>query len=250
MVKRFFLLCIILTALFMTGSAYAYDHGLPNMNTPSQIEKRGLEFRIQHRFYGVVSEDPLNSFFGMTEGVNASLGLQYRAWSRIEFDAAYTFDFKEYTLSARFGPLYKNDYLFNQVEVQYFNFEESAGERSGNVYVELALQTVPIVNIIIPALTVGYDFDLQHASLGIGSLFRVTDKLYLSGEYFPLIDTGNNEDFGDKSAYALGVVLHTWRHHFVFTLGNSFEIGQRRISTGTADYKLRFGFNIQRLFSL
>ena len=74
------------------------------------------------------------------------------------------------------------------------------------MYVEFALQTAPIMKIAIPALTVGYDFDLQHVSLGIGSLFRVTDKLYLSGEYFPLIDTGNNEDFGDKSAYAVGVV--------------------------------------------
>jgi hypothetical protein len=248
--KRLFFLGILCGLTIFARGAYPYDYGLLNMNTPSQIEKRDLEFRIRHRFYGVAYENPLDTFFGMSEGANVNLGLRYKAWSRIEFDGSYTFDFNEYTLGARFVPLYRNDYLYNQIELQYFNYEDSLGERKGNVYLELALQSAPILNIMIPALTVGYDFDFKHPSIGIGSLFRITEKLYLAGEYYPLISSGTNVSFGDKSAYALGVILHTWGHHFTFILGNSIEIGQRRISTGASDNKLRFGFNIQRLFSL
>ena len=138
----------------------------------------------------------------------------------------------------------------NQIELQYFNYEDSLGERRGDAYVELALQSAPILNVIIPALTAGYDFDFEHPSVGIGSLFRITEKFFPAGEYYPLINSGSSESFGDKSAYALGAILRTWRHQFTFILGNSIEIGQRRISTGTFDNKLRFGFNIQRRFSL
>ena len=66
------------------------------------------------------------------------------------------------------------------------------------------------------------------------------------GEYYPVF-ARDGERTGPEDCFAAGVELQTYGHHFALLVGNSSQIGTRRLILGTETNDLYFGFNICRL---
>ena len=135
----------------------AFERDMLNLNTPSGLEARNAVIEIQHRFYGTVGDDPAGTILGMTEGANVHLGFRYCLGRRLEFKSALTLFQKEYTMAAshtsHFAKLVRAE-----VKVEFFSYRlpEMEGRRR-NFFYSVAAEGEPILNVISPALVVGYD---------------------------------------------------------------------------------------------
>ena len=74
-----------------------------NLRVPSHLEKNSLIFDVQHRAYGVLTEDPLDDFFGLDLGANVDVGIRYAVLPCLEVNASYTTFEKEYRLGASYA---------------------------------------------------------------------------------------------------------------------------------------------------
>ena len=211
-------------------------------------------FEVQHRAYGVLTEDPLDSFFGLGLGANVHVGLRYAVLPRLEIKAAYTTFEKEYALGASYGYHLSQLYFKGQLDVQYFNFERS-GERNGNFLFGAALQSYPLGNIVIPTINVAYDGFNEKFGMGIGIdigfdwSFGPLEHISFIGEYYPILQA-EEAITRDENYFAAGVRLDTYGHHFMLQVGNGSEIGPRRLMLGAPNNDIHIGFNIHRILQL
>ena len=239
--------------LFENISAYEEQSAF-NMKAPTGIEPGQSELKIQHRFYGKVNEEPFKTLFGMYTGANVGLGIRYVILSGLEIEADYTNYNKESTLGASYTYIFPLIMLRSQIGFNYYSYETynlstNQDERVSNIFTLLSLQSEPIVKRFLPILNVGFDIEKQYLGLGFGANFIVFErvgtlkKVIFIGEYFP-----SKEENINKNCYSFGLRLETYGHHFDFLLGNSSEIGVRRLMLGTTKQEgLYFGFNIKRL---
>jgi hypothetical protein len=69
----------------------------------------------------------------------------------------------------------------------------------------------------------------------------------VEGEYFPVTRrTATNTTA--VNAFAFGVILKTYHHHFSLFMSNTSGVGLRNSMKGAESYDLHFGFRINRLF--
>lgn len=97
-------------------------------------------------------------------------------------------------------------------------------------------------------MNLAYDSKEEELGAGFGLAVDVFEntgilqKVSVIGEYFPTTSKSKND-----KAFAFGIRIETYGHHFDLILGNSSELSERRLMTGTAaDIDLSFGFNIRR----
>lgn len=259
MPKRGIIVRIIIFVLFfiiiLLENIIAYEEQSAfNMKSPTGIEPGQSELKIQHRFYGKINEEPLKTLFGMYTGANVGLGIRYVVLSGLEIDADYTNYNKESTFGASYTYLFPLIMLRSQVGFSYYGYETynldvNQDERVNNIFTFLSLQSEPMLKRFLPILNISYDLGEQYLGLGFGANFIILErvgtlrKMILIGEYFP-----SKKDNGNKNCYSFGLRLETYGHHFDFLLGNSSEIGIRRLMLGTTRQEgLYFGFNIKRL---
>ncbi|MCK4416546.1 MAG: hypothetical protein KAV99_00070, partial [Candidatus Latescibacteria bacterium] len=205
------------------------------------LEQRQAEFIVQHRFYGKITEEPVETFLGMDMGANVGIGLRYVIWEKFEFNVSHIRSQKEYTTGLSYAYVVP-EILRGQVDIQFFSFKSGIKERKRGIFCQLALQSAPVLKRFTPVVNIGYDAYNGKTGLGFGIDVGIFEDLSIIGEYFPLLDDDEQVDY-----FAFGFRIWTYGHRFIFLLGNSSEIGTRRLMLGTNNRDLYFGFNIQRL---
>ncbi len=242
---------LVLVMLVASAKLLAFETSMLNLKVPSDLGGKSLLFEVQHRFRGVLTEEPIENFFGLDFGANVGFGLRYAIVPRMELNAAYTTYEGEYRVGASYAHHIPQIFLMLQADVQYFNFER-AGERDGNFFYSAAVQSYPIANFFSPVINLAYDSYNEKFGLGFGLQtgfdwwFGPIERINVIGEYYPVLD---EEDAitGPENYFAAGLRIDTDGHRFMLQIGNGWNIGPRRLMLGTATNDIYIGFNIQRL---
>ncbi len=227
-----------------------------NLKVPSNLEKNQLLVQIQHRFYGSL-KDPT---FGMSYGANDGVGLRYPVLSRLEVNGSFVIEREEFSFGASYAFYFRPAFLRSQIDCQYFNAkligsDSFPNQRTGGVFGLLSLQSEPILKTFTPVVNVGYDSENRRFGIGVGlTAQRGIDmppfkSVAIVGEFFPVVQP-DSLTAGLENCFAVGLKFETWGHHFIFMVGNSFEIGTRYWMLGSIDSGLHLGFNINRMIDL
>ncbi len=237
--------------LLVSNSLFAFEPSMLNLKVPSLLEGKSLLVVVQHRFRGILTEDPLEHFFGLDLGATVSFGLRYAVVPRLELNAAYTTLDGEYRVGASYAHHMPMFFLKAQAEVEYFSFERF-DERFGNFFCNVVLQSYPIWKILSPVINLGYDGYNEKFGLGVGLQagfdwwFGPIERINVIGEYFPVIQSEEGIT-GQENYFATGLRIDTYGHRFMLQVGNGWNIGPRRLMLGTVTNDLYFGFNVYRL---
>ncbi|MFH1007833.1 MAG: DUF5777 family beta-barrel protein [Candidatus Latescibacterota bacterium] len=233
---------IAVLVVLIPQSLLSQGNGFLNLTVPTGLEEGQAEFIVQHRFFGKITEDPLDTFFGIDSGANVRIGLRMVLREDFGLVVSHIRMQKEYEV----GLSYTCDIphrLRTQGDVRVFSFKPGVQEREHGIFCQWALVGAPVLGRVTPALNLGYDSYEGSAGLGFGFDVALLERLSLIGEYFPVLD-GN----GLSDCFALGINFRTYGHRFMLLSGNSSEIGTRRLMRGTGNGRdLYFGFNIRRL---
>lgn len=245
---------IIALFLLICSTLLSYDYSMINLINPSGLKSHEVELMIRHRFYGDITDAPLDNFLGMDAGANVNLSARYQFYRKAEVKISYSRRKSEKT----YGLAYRIDIedfpVFGQVGIDYFSYAEISQPEPtrSNMFYYLALQNDEILERFVTTLNTAYDGYNERFVIGLGFTLMLVDNISLLGEYYPVLDrdTANArlaQYIGDEDAFAFGIKLDTYAHQFVFLLSNSDDVGFRRVSFGAAkDSYLRLGFNIQR----
>jgi hypothetical protein len=235
--------------------AQAIENSMLNLRLPSSLERWQAQFVLQHRFYGKIDEKPvLDNFFGMANGANVGLGIRLCPVKNVELSARHTFLNKEYGIGmgAAFFPGIPGFHA--QAGVELVSYKMVRFEHGGltdqrrNVWFGRLDVQAPALGFLTPVVNAGYDSDSRKTGFGIGFDCAASAHLSLIGEYFPRVDRNSREGKSLEDCFAAGVKIQTYGHHFLFQVGNSTDIGMRRMMRGAPTKNLMFGFGIQRLF--
>ena len=223
-----------------------------NLRVPTELESKQMILGIQHRFYGTLKDELL----GMNAGANTGLNIRYLVWSKLEINGAFARYQKEYTIGAGYAFFIPQFWLKSQINVEFFDYEKlGLSTRRHNLFYSAALQTEPILKRIIPTVNIAYDGYNQRIGLGagldIGFEFEIgpLEGIHIIGEYFPVLNR-DIEVNGPKNCFTTGLKFNTYGHHFMFLVGNTSEIGTRRLMLGSYNNDLYLGFTIHRLINL
>jgi hypothetical protein len=243
---------IMFFALFLcVQGIFAFEPSALNLRVPSNLDGNALVFDVQHRFYGILTEETFDNFFGLDLGGNVNLGLRYAVLPRLELNANYTRSEKEYRLGASYAHYFPQIFVKGQVDVQYFDFERS-GERNRNFYYGVVLQTFHIGGILVPTANLAYDGYTEKFGLGFGLdlgfdwEFGPIEHISFIGEYYPVLQSEELVT-GAENYFAAGIRLDTYGHHFMLQISNGWEIGPRRLMLGTSTNDIYLGLTIHRI---
>ncbi len=233
MKKIFLLVMCIATPIF------SYEHNMLNLTVPSKLEAGFSVFDIEHRFYGRVDNQPIDTFFGIDAGANMKMSSRYCWATGWEVKVSHVRAPNQYTVGLSYVP----EILPIQIDVELISTKVL--ERINTFYYSLSKQK-QLLPYLSAAVNLGYDAAVSKAGAGLGLEFQMMSELYLMGEYYP-----SNQVIAKDSAFAIGMRYETFGHNFMLMVQNSTDVGPRRLMQGTltpSDFYL--GFNIHRLLSL
>jgi hypothetical protein len=120
---------------------------------------------------------------------------------------------------------------------------------NNNFLYQFNVQTQPIAGRILPAVNFIYDGLLSKFGIGTGIDVVLKEDIDLVGEFYPAMGKKDTTFDGHQfvNCYSIGFKINTPGHHFFFSVGNSTDIGVRRLIHGAKSNNINFGFNIQRL---
>lgn len=250
--KNFYFIILLLFTQIIFGT----EPSKINLRVPTGLEPKQMVLGIQHRFYGTLKDDLL----GMNAGANTGLSIRFLVWSKLEINGAFARYQKEYTIGAGYAFLIPQLWLKSQINVEFFNYEKlglppNVSNRRRNLFYSVLLQSEPLLERITPTINIAYDGYNQRIGLGtgldIGFEFEIgpLDGMHIIGEYFPIINQDNNIT-GSKNCFTTGLKFNTYGHHFMFLVGNTSEIGIRRLMLGSNNNDLYLGFTIHRFINL
>ena len=233
--RRILILFFLLFPMFI----YSFSSGFVSMRSHQFLESKMFISTIQHRFYGAISDDPIDSLLGMDDGANIGLGITVGLTSQLSLRLDRYRQLKEYT----YGIQYRlpRTPLFDVMLGAYGISEKIQKNRLYGSYGLIALHTKQafmnthvLSNLVFDSLT-------QRLGVSYGLDTRLTDSLSLIGELAPSTDQAK-----DLSAL-FGLRYATFGHRFFVTIQNTQELGPRRFLHGTANKDWCFGFQIERL---
>lgn len=252
--KQSRLLVILLFALLYLN-LNAYQNSFFNLVSPTELSDWQGEVSIQHRFRGATDDEPLDTFFGTTGGVNVGLFYRQALLHKAELKLGYIRTNMEYNVDASWLFTPYDFPVQAQANLHYFTYEDffDTDKRYNNIMFLLALQSQPLMDKIILNANVGYETDKERMVSGLGLGYKVLPEVTFMAEYYP--DNYNPSAFQDiqnfnlkNDSFTLGVKLETYGHHFMFLVGNSDSMTLRRLTMGSETKDLRLGFNINRRF--
>ncbi len=245
---------VIMIFLMLLTSLTAYENSFLNLHNPTNLEKGQGEISIKHRFYGDVTENTLDTFFGMNAGANFSLDTRYQLFPKLEMNLHYTRVKKEYQIGSSYK-LEKNDIpVMAQVDITYFNFKEPNmnDDTRANFHYLLSVQNDPWLDLLAGNVNIGYDAYYERMNLGLGVLCKITEKTSLIAEYIPVLDRNTSNlklkrYIGPDDVMNFGIKLDTYGHHFKFMISNGKDMSIHRSSLGTdSSTGWKLGFNLER----
>ena len=257
---------IVAVAGIMTAGCgsvlYGYEEwSIPNLTAPTRIEAPALEVQIQHQFQGYVNEfQSVSNFFGITGGADVNFGVRATLLPGAQLYTSYdshqylSGTFGEYTFGSSYAVFFHP--LFSaQLDGQIFSYARYDNRRIAKPYLQLSLQNDPVMDRLSFLADIGYNFAIQHYGAGAGVDVKLTEMFDLYGEIFPWVDRSQDTKLGDsassiKAPFLFGLKITTAGHQFFLFAGNAQENGARHLMRGALDEKLRFGFQLKRLFKL
>lgn len=239
---------------------------LAGMATVETLPARNLNVTIMHNF-GIVTDEPLQNFFGFDFGPNVRLGVDYGIsdrWSlgigRTSFEKIVDMRTKiallrqskdgsvplSATLKADVGLTTLENSRPIEDDVSYL-LALPVARRFGET---LSLQLFPMY-AHFNSIPEGSGQQKDLFALGVGGEWRFSRRFALMAEYYPVLGERNP---GTKNAFALGLNIETGGHIFQLYFASSqwhteqYIIARNDESFWAGDF--RFGFNVNRIFSL
>lgn len=241
----------------------------PNLVAMSNVENVGsgsLNVTIMHNF-GIATNRPIQNFFGLDSGPNVRLGLDLGItdnWSvgigRSTFEKIVDFRTKVALLNQSqsgdmpFSVSLKGDIGFTTVENNR-PFKDDLNYLlslpiAKKINEEMSLQFAPMYahfnTVNNSAGNVNNLF-----SLALGGEYRLSRRYALMIEYYPVIGDRNP---GTTNAFSLGLNIETGGHVFqLYFASSNWHTEQFVIARNTDNFwagDFRFGFNVNRIFSL
>lgn len=232
---------LVILVLLIPQTLLSYDSGMLNLRVPTNLEQGQAEFVVKHRFYGKISDETWDTFFGMDGGANVGISFRYSILEKFEFKISRTRLQKEYTTGLSYAYVISK-VLHGQADIQLFSLKPGTQVREKAFFYQLAVQSAPVLKKFTTVVNIGYDAYNEQAGLGLGVDVGILESLSIIGEYFPVLEGDDEVD-----CFAFGFRIQTYGHRFMFLLGNSRQIGTRRLMLGSDTRDLYFGFNIHRL---
>lgn len=238
---------------------------LAGMNTVETVSKNNLNVTVMHNF-GILTDEPLQNFFGFDFGPNVRLGIDYGitdSWSvgigRTSFDKVVDLRTKlrVFRQARRAVPIsisIKADVALTTLEngrpvrddLSYF-VSLPVAKKIGEA---LSLQVAPMYSHF-NGIMAGSGQQKDIFALGVGGEWHLSRRFALMAEYYPILSRRNP---GTENAFALGLNIETGGHVFQLYLASSqwhteqYILARNKESFWAGDF--RFGFNVNRLFSL
>lgn len=240
--------------LFLALNTAAAENSMLNLERPAALKSGQSQFLVQHRFYGGIDDQPLDSFFGLTEGANVDLGIRVSPLKNVEMRLHHTFLNSEYRLGAgySFFPLIPG--FWAQAGIDWASYQSGrfvegywVEDREAVWFGRMDILG-PSVARLTPVVNAGFDSGTRKTGFGFGLDCAVTRNISLIGEFFPRTDRSSWEGNRSTDCFAAGIQMKTYGHHFLLEIGNSTDIGLRRMMRGAPNRDLKFGFGIKRLF--
>ena len=172
----------------------------------------------------------------------------------IEAKASYTRSKKRVELGASWRPTPENYPVEAQMDVAWFSFTElGLTERRNNFLLLLSARNGYQNKYAAFTLNLGYDGYYERVFSGAALHLKLNEDAAFVAEYWPVWDRDTappelRARMGKYDAYAFGIKVGTWGHHFIFSLSNSWQNHPATMSLGTDSRDLFLGFNIQRRF--
>ena len=163
---------LVVSLILIPQTLLAYEPNLLNVKSPADLESGQAEIKIQHRFYGDVTDEPLSNFLGADTGANVCVGLRY-ILSGLELSASRLRNRKEYILAAGYGRALPGIPIRGQADFHFFRYEEfdleiSDVDNKSGAFGLLSLQTEAILNKLTAAVNLGYDTKEEEFGAGLG----------------------------------------------------------------------------------
>lgn len=239
--------CLLVCLLVVLTASRTNATVLPTLSTPSTFGPFQSEFRLEHRFYGPVNDEPINNFFGTTFGANVGLRERVAIMPHLELAASYLYDHREFGFGAKCFSGTSRFPAAGQIEVMLHNAEEVFdGPRSWFGYANASIQEKVIAERLELTQNFFYSQQYEKAGLGVGAALRVLEALAVVGEYIPYLDGAIGNGF--TGAYLGGIQLRTYGHTFDLFISNRTELGLHRILSRADDRSAHLGFSIRRRF--
>ena len=239
---------------------------LAGMATVETLPARNLNVTIMHNF-GIVTDEPLQNFFGFDFGPNVRLGIDYGIsdnWSigigRTSFDKVIDLRSKVALLKqTKSGSVPLS--LTLKADAALTTLENSRPVQDDLGYLlalpmarrfgeTLSLQLSPMY-AHFNSIAEGSGQNKDLFALGVGGEWHFSRRFAVMAEYYPVLGERNP---GTENAFALGLNIETGGHIFQLYFASSqwhteqYIIARNDESFWAGDF--RFGFNVNRIFSL
>ncbi len=247
------LAAVLLGLALGTLPAWAYEPGFLNLDVPARLSPGDLDVLFEHRFFGSILDNPLQTLFGLSVGANVGFGARLMIVPGLLASASYVTDGQELDVGAGYGYTFPKLPLALQAEASFISPQGLAGRGYG-AFVSLEGEVGPIAQIVYVDAAAAYDSYLNHLGTGIGARVELSPSWALIAEVYPFFLLGNEqhpEELGVTTAWSAGVMWTIGGHQFCLMAGSSPALGERRLMAGAPPFGgIYLGFNIQRLFSI
>ncbi len=237
---------------------------LAAQSTVETLPAGNLNVTIMHTF-GIVTDKPLNNFFGFDFGPNVRLGLDYGVTDRWTLGVGRSSREKVVDFRTKLA-------LLRQTDSGSVPLSVTAKGDLGITTVENGYDLVERLNFLgsLPiARAFSEDFTLQltpmfahfntvvdpephdHFALGIGGKYDLSRRYSFFFETYPML---SEKTSGTKNAYTFGLNINTGGHVFQLFLASApWHTEQYVLHLNEDDFwagDFRFGFNVNRVFGL
>lgn len=248
---------------------------LINLHTVEVCGKRGLDFRISHRF-GALNGGAYNAF-GIDGGASIRLGLEYSYDGRIQFGVGRTNVDKTGDVFAKYRLLRQTTTNSMPLSVTLFAgmyytmFKDPNKAISGKDKYENRNNRLSYAYQLIIGRKFSESFSFQVAPTMIhfnlveklsdkndmyaicaATRLKVTKRFAITAEYCWRATEWSRDTYYDS--FAVGVDIETGGHVFQLQLVNSLGVLENQFipktTTKWTDAGIRLGFNISRVFNL
>jgi hypothetical protein len=245
-------LAVVLVLLSAALFAEQFENPMLNMTVPSGLEDSQAYIVINHKFMRTLYNYPKDDLYAVFDGgANFNLDFRYMIGWNIEAQAGYTTTNREQTAGLSYTFNTPKLFFNSSVDVQFFTYRDPAtGTFNQNLFYLLSLQTIPFFEErAVLTADAGYDGFNSHIGLGLGASYEIFKHIRVLAEYFPVFNETGSTAAGTTGCYSFGVKIDTFGHQFMFTAGNSSQIGTRRMMLGTNVQDVFVGLKIMRLIA-
>ena len=232
-----------------------------NLPAPVDLKKHSVEIYIQHRFLQSLADVRPGNAFGIDNGANINLGVNYAFTERFSFGVS----------RARFGQIitFAGNYEIRTRQDSFWKLSVHAGvegtnnfERNYSPFLQLTssfdykilrLYVVPSIvfnsrtgGSLPPGLPAINPQDDNTFSMGVGADIALTPKLSLLGEVVPRVAGFGGIGTNDYPSVSTGIAIRTWGHVFTIMASSSRDFTPAAYAVNAGQHNLSLGFNIYR----